>query len=110
MDLYNIYRQVKRILNWRLVRGVAELQILTKATYFMLIFVPILAGTWPAVRLYVNNHNDAVISSTAILETYISKFDKSKSNLENYINKSIEDSQLARNEKLLEALVQINES
>jgi hypothetical protein len=110
MDFYNISTQVKRILNWRLVRGVAELEILTKATYFMLIFVPILAGTWPAVRLYVNNHNEAVINSTVILETYVNKFDKSKLNLENYINQNIEGTHFENNEELSEALNQISKS
>lgn len=110
MDLYNISTQVKRVLNWRLVRGVAELQILTKATYFMLIFVPILAGTWPAVRLYVNNHNDAVIKSTAILKTYSDNFDESKLNLENYVNKNIENVNLENNEELSEALKEISKS
>jgi glycerol uptake facilitator-like aquaporin len=42
---------LSRYMNWRLVRSLAELQILTKASYAMLLIVPILAGTWPGVRL-----------------------------------------------------------
>ena len=38
----------QRFLNWRLVRGIGELKILTRVSYAMLIVVPILAGTWPA--------------------------------------------------------------
>lgn len=64
-------------LSWGFIRVVAELQILTKATYFMLVFVPILAGTWPAVRHYVNNHNDAVIEATKILEVHAQNIDNS---------------------------------
>jgi hypothetical protein len=69
------------LLSWGFIRVVAELQILTKATYFMLVFVPILAGTWPAVRHYVNNHNDAVIEATKVLEIHSKQLEKSVLNL-----------------------------
>jgi hypothetical protein len=46
--------------NWRLVRSIAELQILTRASYVMLVLVPILAGIWPLVRSIVNQHNKHV--------------------------------------------------
>lgn len=110
MDFYNISKKVKRVLNWRLVRGVAELQILTKSTYFMLIFVPILAGTWPAVRLFVNNHNNAVIKSTTILKTYSENFDESRLNLESYVNKNIESVNLENNERVFEVMEEISKS
>jgi hypothetical protein len=38
---------------WGLVRSFGELQILTRASYVMLIVVPMLAGTWPAVRIVI---------------------------------------------------------
>jgi hypothetical protein len=95
MDLlFNVSIFFKRTLNWRLVRGVAELQILTKATYFMLVFVPILAGTWPAVKLYVNSHNKAVVEATEILETSAIEFNNSRELLENYINKNQPENKL----------------
>lgn len=56
------------LLNWRLIRSLGELQILTRASYIMLILVPILAATWPAVRLVVNQHNKAVREAQAVLE------------------------------------------
>lgn len=55
-------------LNWRLVRGVGELQILTRASYATLVVVPILASLWPAVRTYVNNHNQAVQQATIAIQ------------------------------------------
>lgn len=79
--LFLTISRIKSILNWRIVRGVAELQILTRATYFMLIFVPILAGLWPAVRLYVNNHNEAVVEATEIMQEHSVSFVKSKDEL-----------------------------
>lgn len=69
MSLLTIIRlRLIRLLNWRLVRSLAELQILSRVSYFMLIFVPLLAGLWPAVRYYVNNHNEAIVEATEILE------------------------------------------
>ena len=44
-------------LSWVFVRGLGELQVLTKVSYTLLVVVPLLAGTWPAVRLLVNQHN-----------------------------------------------------
>lgn len=38
---------------WQVVRTVAELSILTRASYLMLLFVPILAGLWPAVPAWL---------------------------------------------------------
>ncbi len=83
-DLLRFWGSLKNFWSWRLVRGVAELQILTKATYFMLIFVPILAGTWPAVRLYVNSHNDAVIEATEVLKIYSLEYKEVMKSLEAY--------------------------
>ena len=80
----------KSLLNWRIVRIIAELRILTKASYFMLIFVPILGGLWPVVRLYVNNHNDAVIQATKVLKKYSQEFNNSRVSLENTLTKEIE--------------------
>jgi len=59
---------LQRYANWRFVRSLAELQILTRASYAMLIIVPILAALWPAVRLVVNQHNKAVVEAAAIFE------------------------------------------
>lgn len=36
--------------DWRLVRGIGQLHILNRASMFLLVFVPILAATWPVVR------------------------------------------------------------
>jgi hypothetical protein len=53
-------------LNWRLVRGIAELRILTKASYLMLLIVPLLAAMWPTVRVTVNQYNKMAMSSNRI--------------------------------------------
>lgn len=74
--LSEIIRWMLNALNWRMVRGLGELQILTRASYAMLLIVPILAGTWPAVRLVVNHHNRAVKDATILLERYEAKFNE----------------------------------
>jgi hypothetical protein len=64
-----VIRSVSNALNWRLIRGFGQLQILTRASYAMLIIVPVLAATWPAVRLVVNQHNKAVREAADLLRT-----------------------------------------
>ena len=56
-----------RLLDWRNVRGLGELQVLTRASYVMLILVPLLAGLWPGVRLVINRYNQAVTDATVLL-------------------------------------------
>lgn len=56
------------IINWQKVRTLGELQVLTKASYLVLVLVPILAGLWPGVKIFVNQYNQAVTDSRAALE------------------------------------------
>lgn len=62
------------LLNWRLVRSLGELQILTRASYAMLIIVPLLAGTWPAVRLIVNQQDKALKEAAATFDRATMRF------------------------------------
>jgi len=55
-------------INWQRVRGFGELQVLTRASYIILFFVPVLAGLWPGVKLVVNQYNKAVTDSRVALE------------------------------------------
>ena len=48
------------LIDWRHIRGLGELQILTRASYLMLIVVPILAGLWPGVRIAINRYNEVI--------------------------------------------------
>lgn len=59
---------LRRIADWRGVRALGELQALTRASYVMLVVVPILAGLWPGVRLVVNRYNQAVTDAASALE------------------------------------------
>lgn len=55
-------------MNWKLVRGIGGLTVLTKASYFTLILVPILAAIWPAIRRFLNGYNSTVEQTVLILE------------------------------------------
>ena len=70
------------IMDWRKVRALGELQVLTRASYLMLIFVPLLAGLWPGVRLVVNRYNQAVTDATAALEYASNRLESQTQRLE----------------------------
>jgi hypothetical protein len=69
-------------MNWGRVRALGELQVLTRASYFMLFFVPLLAGLWPGVRLVVNKYNQAVTDATAALESASDRLESQAQRLE----------------------------
>ena len=54
---------------WTKIRTFGELQILTRASYIMLILVPLLAGVWPAVKSGINEYNGLLEDSKAALES-----------------------------------------
>lgn len=60
---------------WSIIRSLGELQVLTRASYIMLIVVPLLAGLWPGVTVVVNRYNDSVQTATQKLEIASDKLD-----------------------------------
>ncbi|MGJ8635945.1 MAG: pentapeptide repeat-containing protein [Phycisphaerales bacterium] len=48
-------------INWTLIRAIGELSILARVSFVALIFVPMLASAWPAVRVGVTGYNDSVV-------------------------------------------------
>jgi len=76
-----IWRQFARVTNWRLVRNLAELQLLTRASYVTLILVPLLAGLWPTVKLVVNQHNKAVAEAATIFDKATVRFEQAQHQL-----------------------------
>jgi hypothetical protein len=55
--------------DWGVIRIFGELQILTRASYVMLIVVPLLAGVWPTVRMVINGHNKVINEATTQLSS-----------------------------------------
>jgi hypothetical protein len=43
------FNALRNSLNWRFVRGIGELQILTRASYLLIVIVPVLATCWSQV-------------------------------------------------------------
>src|SRR2546429_152324 len=76
-----------RYVNWRLVRGLGELQILTRASYFVLILVPILAAIWPAVQSTVNQYNKTVTEVAAIFDRAAVRISEAQNKIPNAIMK-----------------------
>ena len=74
-------RRILNFLNWRLIRAIGQLQILTRASYIMLLVVPLLAGMWPAVRVYVNQHNKKAAELTITVEQAKARFDETQKEL-----------------------------
>jgi hypothetical protein len=69
-------RRLRYNLNWRLVRGLGQLQILTRASYILLVLVPLLVTLWPAVRVVVNQYNQAVGEATRLLHIAVTDLDR----------------------------------
>jgi uncharacterized protein YjbI with pentapeptide repeats len=58
-------RKSLRAISWPLARHFGNLTLLTRASYLMLVLVPILASLWPLVRSIVSKYDD-VVSRAAI--------------------------------------------
>ena len=59
---WRTWASIRLAVNWRMVRAAGNLQILTRASYLMLVLVPALAAVWPDVRLWFEmryQHADA---------------------------------------------------
>ena len=65
------------IFTWVWLRGIGQLQILNRVSIVLLIVVPMLAATWPAVRAVVNRYNHAAIRAQAALDVSAARIDES---------------------------------
>lgn len=57
-------------IDWRVVRGLGQLQLLNRASMFMVVFVPILAASWPTLQRavsWVTSSQSQLPSSWAVL-------------------------------------------
>lgn len=95
----------KNKLGWYLVRSIAELQVLSKATYSILIIVPILAGLWSAITFGVNGYNQVIYESTKKLEHIVEKVDNYDGRIKQDIGKIRKEISNIRN-KLEKANIQ----
>lgn len=59
-----IWWPIATLFSWETVRNIGELKALTRASYFQLVLVPILAACWPGVR-YTVDRSAEVVSDAA---------------------------------------------
>ena len=52
--------QPRKWVQWTRIRGLGELHILTRGSYFFLIAVPMLAAMWPAIQIGISQYNFAL--------------------------------------------------
>jgi hypothetical protein len=64
----NVWDTIVYATNWRIVRAIGELQILTRASYVLLVAVPLMAATWPAVLTVVHGERVAIERANASLQ------------------------------------------
>lgn len=57
------FRYLVSKLSWLGVRTVGNLQLLTRASYYSLLIVPLIAGVWPFIRNTINQYNQTVETS-----------------------------------------------
>lgn len=91
-----------RILNWRKVRTLGELKIITKASYFMLVFIPVLAGIWPIVNLGLNSYHEKIKDSAQNLESSIIKLEYHTKEIAT--NDTLNTKQIAESSKIIEKI------
>jgi hypothetical protein len=82
---------VRKLLTWQVVRGVGELQILTRASYVMLAVVPLLVGVWPSVRLVINKHNEILERKSHELSQMTEKISEQAKTFDTTINTLIRE-------------------
>src|SRR5687767_3793444 len=84
---------LRKILDWRRIRALGELQVLTRASYFMLVFVPLLAGLWPGVRLLINRYNQVASDTESALGAASLRLESSIHEVEMLLGDSIPSEQ-----------------
>lgn len=77
---------------WSFSRNLGELTILTRASYAMLVFVPILAALWPSVRSVINWYNRNSVEQRARISASIERlelldFGSDAGTIGNYLDK-----------------------
>lgn len=58
---YHFFNFIAGYTNWSVVRAFGDLAILTRASFSMLFFVPVLAALWPTVRWGINGYNEYIV-------------------------------------------------
>lgn len=71
----NLIRKGFRAVSWPVARGLGNLTLLTRASYLLLVLVPILAGVWPSLASAILYYDRAIAESIASLKDSQDKLD-----------------------------------
>ncbi len=83
---------------WTKIRGLGELQVLTKVSYLLLIMIPLLAALWPGVKIVINQYNNSLHSSISVLENSATRLELESKRIENnLLNKNIPINKISNN-------------
>lgn len=96
--------------SWTKIRALGELQVLTKASYLLLIIVPLLAALWPGVKIVINQYNTSLHSSISILENSATHLEFESKRIENNLlnqNIPINFNSIAKNTKTIVEQVEV---
>lgn len=66
-------------ITWASVRSFGELQILTRASYIMLLVVPLMAGLWPTVKVLINRYNQSLSLAREKMITILERMPEAQS-------------------------------
>ncbi len=77
----NSWDTIVYVTNWRIVRAIGELQILTRASYVLLVAVPLLAATWPTVLAVVHGERAAIEQANVTLQNTATLIDQNLDHL-----------------------------
>lgn len=95
---------------WIKVRAFGELQILTKASYFILILVPILASIWPGVQYGLSNYNLSISNATTEMNNAADRIEFAVlSNSKSGLNTKIADEIMSSVQKQLSTATRLGE-
>ena len=77
---------VNKILLWTNIKSMAKLEILTRASYLLLITIPLLAALWPGVKVIINQYNDSINKTVSILEYSTARLEFESKKLDRHLS------------------------
>lgn len=76
-------------MNWALIRSIGNLTVLTRASYLILIIVPILAVLWPSVRSVLNGYNNSIEQTVLLLDNTARTLESSSEVIERLLSDDV---------------------
>jgi len=87
-------------INWTRIRELGELKILTKTSYFLLLFVPFLVGLWPFILSFLHGNTLPVKHTTEYIELIKVELEKEYTNLNQDYSDRLRKGEIAQFDQL----------